>query len=299
MLFEYALEPSLLSSWPAFQQLVSQFGVEYGRMISRYPRKWKKMVHESLGSCTQIEKHRITESLTRIDDRLLPRECEWTSGISWLDNAENEHAARPFHAIVASANPRGDPDVLPHESIDPTAPPPLWDVPRSQIVERTAAKMAAALVPLLAIAGRIVLVDPHFGPENRRHRVVLEEIVRAVARRRRGRAWPAIRYVTGDKADAAFFRDRCLSELPRRIVQGCSVEIVSVRIAGLHNRYVLTDRGGVQLGNGLDEPESGGSTTDCFTLLAGSAAMKLLTDYLDDSALGVSQSVTIGGDAQL
>jgi hypothetical protein len=299
MLFEYALEPTILSSWPTFQQLVSQFGVEHGRLISRYPSKWKKMVYEALGSCTTIEKHRITESLTRIDYRLLVRQCQWVNGNSWLQNAEQEHASRPFHAIIADDNPRSNSSVLVHASLDPTAPPPLWDVPRSQIIERTAQKMADVLAPLLSIASRVVLVDPHFGAENRRHRVVLETIIATLAQNLRGRVWPEIRYITGNKADASFFRETCLRELPRRLATGSAVVFVSVNSADIHNRYVLTDRGGVQLGDGLDECEAGAGRTDCFTLLARSVAMQLLAEYWDNSKLRISQSVQVDGEAPI
>src|SRR5579872_5031649 len=104
MLHEFALEPSVLNTWPRFQRFVGQFGVHHGRMISRYPSRWKKMVHESLGDCGDVERKRIVEGLSRIDDRLLPRFHEWDGALTWAKNAAIEHGKRPFDAIIASVN---------------------------------------------------------------------------------------------------------------------------------------------------------------------------------------------------
>ena len=57
-------------------------------------------------SCGDVEKKRIVEALFVTKDRLLPRDpCWWEKSRAWLENAEAEHGKRPFHAIIAAANP--------------------------------------------------------------------------------------------------------------------------------------------------------------------------------------------------
>ena len=102
MINEYALEPSLLNNWKDFRYFVEKFGIENGRLISRYPSKWKKMVYESLpNDLSVIGRKRIEEALNQIDDKLLPRENTWDANRDWLINAEEEHGRLQFHAIVA------------------------------------------------------------------------------------------------------------------------------------------------------------------------------------------------------
>src|SRR5215475_10033311 len=103
MIYEYALEPVLLSNWKDFRYFTEKFGVAQGRLISRYPKRWKKMVYEALVGCGEIERKRIEDRLQTIDDRMVKRQHEWNSQQDWLPNAGAEHARRPFHAILAKA----------------------------------------------------------------------------------------------------------------------------------------------------------------------------------------------------
>jgi hypothetical protein len=48
MFYEYALKPSLLNNWKDFRYFTEKFGIAQGRLISRYPKRWKRMVYESL-----------------------------------------------------------------------------------------------------------------------------------------------------------------------------------------------------------------------------------------------------------
>jgi hypothetical protein len=63
MLHEYALEPALLDNWKDFRYFTEKFCVSRGRMIARYPKRWKRLVYESLSNCGEIERKRIEEGL--------------------------------------------------------------------------------------------------------------------------------------------------------------------------------------------------------------------------------------------
>jgi hypothetical protein len=73
----YCLEPSLLNNWKDFRYFTEKFGASQGRLISRYPKRWKKLVYDSLSNCGEVERKRIEEGLQRIDDRLIPRQGTW------------------------------------------------------------------------------------------------------------------------------------------------------------------------------------------------------------------------------
>lgn len=248
---EYALEPQLLTSWDKFQRMVSCFGIEQGRLISRFPKHWKRMVIESLGECQEIERKRIVSGLERIDGRMLPREHEWNASLAWLSNAENEHQMRPFHSIIARENPTRNEDVLVYDEIDDTSPHTKWASNRSCSVARRARDMAAAVSVLLKRSKTIVFIDPHFNPNEPRYQATLEEFLSVALRDRRSPLPSKIEYHVGDNADFSFFDKEC-RKLSSIIPQGIEIHFVRWKQKQLHNRFILTDRGGVSFPNGLD-----------------------------------------------
>jgi hypothetical protein len=94
MLYEFALEPALLSNWDRVRYYLGRFGVDQGRLIARFPRHWDKLVLAALADCKQVERHRIIEALFRLHDHLRPRHDEWDTTLDWLQNAEAEHCQR-------------------------------------------------------------------------------------------------------------------------------------------------------------------------------------------------------------
>ncbi|TAK86138.1 MAG: hypothetical protein EPO20_08000 [Betaproteobacteria bacterium] len=255
MIYEFALEPTLLNSWERFRYLTEKFGVSQGRLISRYPKRWKALVYDALGGCSEIDKKRIEERLVRLDDRMMSRTSEWEPARDWLSNAENEHAKRPFRAIVAAANPRAKPEVLIADELDENTPG--WIVKREIVVARQAADLANALSPLLYLAREIVFVDPHFDPYKPRARATLREFLVRASSRQNGIQIQRVEFHTSFREGIAEFDAECQRQLPQRIPAGISLRVVRLRERaggeGFHNRYILTDRGGVRLAWGLDE----------------------------------------------
>lgn len=94
--------------------------------------------------------------LQTLDDRMLERQHKWASQEDWLASAEAEHVRRSFHAIVARTNVNRKDFVLEGEGLDETHP--LWNVPRSRIVARTAREMAACTAPLLRVCKETLFI---------------------------------------------------------------------------------------------------------------------------------------------
>jgi hypothetical protein len=263
MIHEYALEPILLSNWQDFRYFTEKFGVPQGRLISEYPKRWKKLVYQSL-DCGEIDRARIVEGLRRIDEKLTRRiNPGWDNDLNWLCNAIAEHGRKPFRAIIALANPDGLAFILRGQDVNEAIA--LWHVDKTQMIPRRAADMAQAVAPLLLTSEMIRLIDPHFNPNREQYRSTLEGFLNASFT---GRAFPAPRvievHLSADgeaKPTAAYFAARCQELLPRRIPLGVEVCLFRwhQRPGGeeLHNRYVLTDLGGIRFGAGLDEGDAG------------------------------------------
>lgn len=268
MLHAYALEPALLSNWANFRYFVEKFGVHQGRLISRYPKRWKAMVRDSLAACSDIERLRIVEKLNLIDDRMQSRYHEWSDAQDWLVNAETEHAKRPFHAVVAGANPRARDFVLIADALGEHDP--RWAIERERVIERSAEAISRAAAPVIALGRRVVFIDPHFSPFNVRSRNTFKAFLQIVANRPASDGVvESIEFHTQHNPAMATFVAECQTRLPSTVKGGMKVTIVRwIERAGgegLHNRYILTERGGVRLAWGLDEGAP--SQTDDISLL--------------------------------
>ncbi|MCC7066419.1 MAG: hypothetical protein IT456_26745, partial [Planctomycetes bacterium] len=131
------------------------------------------------------------------------------------------------------------------------------------------------------------LVDPHFGPENARHRKVLEALMCVLAD---NQVVPeVVRVHCLGKSTLQFFEMEAM-KMAARLPSGVTVDFVrwKQKEGGdlLHNRYVLTDLGGVSLGVGLDAGDMG-ETDDIHLLTRDQYALRW-SQYVGDGAAFVT-----------
>jgi len=275
MIYEYALEPELVTTWVdrhVGRYFIEKFGLGQPRIVSRYPKRWKRLVWESFPGGSEVERKRLEELIERVSETTVKRQAgQWDPARTWVENAGDEHARVPFHAILARTNPGAHPLVITADEIDDTTA--LWALPHGCTTARTAIEMAAAVASMLRIADVVVFVDPYFAPENGRHRRPLTAFLRAVLERRPSEAPQRVEVLSaadGDgRATPEFFREECERRLRGCVPRELRVELVRLRERPggerLHNRYILTDLGGVMFGAGLDEGHPG--ETDDIELL--------------------------------
>lgn len=261
MIHEFAVDPDALAGWHNFRYLVEHFGVENGRLISRFPKNWKRMVYEACNSCLPVEKKRIEEGLRGIEAKLLASGRSYDQSSPWPPNAIRSHAERPFRAIIttperAGSNPLLDVSVL-CESTE------AWAVPRGVAINRNAKDLGRAAQALLNCSREIRLVDPHFSDAARFGRPLTEFIRHACA----GRPLRLLEYhLKEDGCTAEAFKSQLLRQQPYMNLSN-EVEIHFIRWNqlddgdALHPRYILTDLGGLRFEHGLDEGDEG-ETTD-------------------------------------
>ena len=252
MLHEFAVDPAVLNNWSDFRFLTSQFGIEHGRMISRFPKKWKALVYDASSLCGDIERKRIEEALTTIDAKLFLQQRIYDGNQPWLLNAETQHQNKPFRAIVSSSNPRSLYHVLVIDEISDRCV--LWHVHKERCVSRQEKAMVECAIPILKQSREMLLVDPHFAPEMVRYRQTLEKFAEAVQQHCLGVA--RLEYHLEEKSTYAFFSQRCQTDLPQLIPRGLQFRFIRWREkAGgekLHARYLLTDIAGLRYETGLD-----------------------------------------------
>jgi hypothetical protein len=281
MIYEFALEPELVASWAdrhAYKFFDGKFGPGSGRAASTFPNeRWRHRVLAAFNatfSGTEAEKQsaekRITaliESFVRDSTKRAARDAD----VGWCDLVAVEHERRPFHGgVLVRKTTAATSPWLVADDLDET-PGSSWS-PSRGTTPRTAAALARALEPMLACASRVLFVDPFMGSDSRFVRP-LRAFLEALGRRRgpgetatvelHACANANLRTSRVDPSEeelkvkarnvvAAMRRD-----LPASIPAGKSVSLTvwaeKPGGQGFHNRYVLTDIGGVTFGVGLDE----------------------------------------------
>ncbi len=310
MIQEYALEPALVATWTDRRDaryFAESFGIGRARLVSRFPKRWRREVYDEALSLntTPMGRKRIEELLARFSEHMVKRRCGHfdSKAGDWFENAMREHEQRPFHAILARANPKAHPEVLVGEDVSEESHP-LWSAGSSRVVERRAADMADAVAPVLRISSVILFVDPYFSPAERRYRRTLAAFLHAAATARPGGPPERIEVLLSSEHSGTerFFRQVC-GQLSRCVPSG--LQVVLRRLAEkpdgekLHNRYVLTDLGGMEFGVGLDEGNRG--QTDDLTLLGRTAYGLRWSQYSGEPPRSFSQEgdpVTVNGSAE-
>jgi hypothetical protein len=330
MLREFALDPDLLSNWQDFRFFASQFGTSQGRLISRFPKHWKRLVVEAVQAATtkaeaeaetrvkelavnlgskaakevgvqaldsavsdavrdarsqarsvgDIEFQRIVEALSSIDALMLISSRNYDGNKQWLENAIAENSTNPFHAILSNRNIGQAANLVIGEDLVPTKMPELIVVPTSVHITREPKRMAECIESLLSQCNEVIFVDPYFGPGKRQHTEPLKLFLNAIANRGNRRMPNRIEYHCGNQyQDRLQFQKDLDQWIKPNLPNGAKLKVVRWTKDELHNRYVLTDRGGVIFGHGLDCDFGQPASHDTVSLLDDRTCAQLVTEY--------------------
>ena len=296
MIYEFALEPDLVASWHNSEHCLfckSNFGLQPRRLVSAYPKKWRTLVWKAFENSPvgndQNAKMRLSAIIYHLSEYMIKRRSTFEEVLTWLEKVEREDQQRPFHAIIAQSNPRNNLKVIKSDELFAYDGNPLWNIPDTDVVIRNCQNLATAVEPLLKCCQRVIFIDPYFDPKKTRFTEPLEYYFNALWSNRNGVEEPRVEIHTGidrcfkswekgsnrdvddeKKACAELVRD--FERIVRNIIPaGRKVEVTiwKEREKGqrLHNRYILTDIGGVLFGTGLDQAESNSSDCDDVILL--------------------------------
>lgn len=310
MIHEYALEPELVASWHdllKYRFFLEMFGFGSGRVVSRYPKKWTKLVWDAFETdfgktASPVDRSRMGKLLKQITKPVVKRPgCLWDATHDWLTNSESEHTRKPFHVILARNNPRHHISVVREsEVLEDTSE--SWDAPSTVTVPRNAEEMANCVAPMLRCATKILFVDPNFRANRERFRNPLAAFLQHVDTQT---SKTTIELHTEDRNDTLSwteFRKECEDKLPSVIPEGLTLTVYrwKEREDGekLHNRYILTDIGGVSFFIGLDEGDPGNNETDDVARLSANTYAKRWNDYDEQNgAFDLEGKVSLEGRA--
>jgi hypothetical protein len=266
MVHEIALEPELVASWTSREaqaHVRDSVGIGNPRVVSGFPSiaAWREAVLKAAGTLEPIAQARFEAFVQHVSTYSTYRkDAKFDQAQQWVANAVKEHGRIPFSGIICrqqTAAETSSEDVI----WDNAAP---WNVQRGYSVPRQSAEYARFLSPMVRLARAITIVDPHFTPTEERFVASLEALLKEALKWRRDEAQnlAAALLTTNDSTPALF------QQLARRLPQGLRLKIVryEAREEKDHNRYVITELGGVSFGTGVDEGSP--RETDDLLLLA-------------------------------
>ena len=262
MIFEYALEPDMVSTWGSLYNsrfFLREFGLSQGRLVSQYPKKWAKKVWESFKEVDHNDKRRLVELLVQIKKTMIKRkDYIWDdTQKSWLENALIEHDRHPFHVVIAKNNPENRPEILSEDALG-NLPCAGWDNPHGITVNRTAQDMANSGGVLLSHCRWVKFIDPYFSHCKRGHKLSMLVFLSILAKERPVGPPEKIEiHTSGDGATLDHLKNFYEKIIPTGMT--VTLHLWQQRIGGqrLHNRYILTDLGGISFQHGLDSGEDG------------------------------------------
>lgn len=275
MIYEYAIEPEVVLSWGEKNNariFRSSFGLGQPRLMSAFPSRgtWKKLFGKALESnrakMDDLDIMRATEKASQlIENSVVRQNVRYQyDGKTWLTNAVIENLRHPFQAVVASSNPSSSECVILAKDLE-LENIPQWDVRRAATPNRTVSDIAKELAPMLRIADEIVIVDPYFRAQKPDRRAVLEGLFDQILFQRSGEPPKSISVLVSAEYENVTslnaFNAECREKMARHIGKGLIVTFARLlrrdRGEKLHNRYVLTNHGGVSLGNTFEQGDVG------------------------------------------
>ncbi len=286
MIKEFALEPdAITASYREFCYFTEKFGVSQGRVISEFPKKWRRMVCESARRthAGKVECTKIIERLNRLKGEVVfdAKRPSGNGNEKWINRALDEHARQPFSAIIARENPSAHTAVLLSADLDDSES--RFQATGQRHITRTAAQIVDSVGLLLAAAKTVKLVDPHFDPTKPRWRRMLGRVMNALSSN--GQAGITLEIHRANNALPGNLKHCFQSAIPGLLSAGITVQVFLHPEAAMHNRFILTSVGGASYHTGLDDNEDGNSTPmDVVSLLAPGVLATEWTTYSGQTA---------------
>lgn len=293
MIHEYALDPELLKSWAANERDYREFLREYGlgtpRLSSSFPKQNKSKfrsfyLQKSPSNTQSLQAQRYVEMVNYLAESLVYRDGFECTSTDWSENVLAEDMRKPFYGVLTSTV-MDTPRCLTVTTMYSDGS--IWNHQRQAQVARTYDSCFPLLRDILRLAkDKIVFIDPYGWNDravsfignliggvhhNRVHSAVPELIL--CYKRKRGGGSPDATYVKAQLAERLAF------------IQGLQLGVYELDDRPghdvFHNRYLLTELGGVSLGHGVDLSENA-AHSDELNLLRRQVYIQKWQQFVED-----------------
>lgn len=279
MIKVFALEPQVITNSLLIQRL-EQFGFDQGRILGEVPKGWRDSVKNALKQADPGTRKALEIRLERlIKERAMQRLPSEASQATWVSTATSIPRNHLDGIIVDKRGEAQDERIL--EASDHFGEKDVWNVSTNSLASRDEVSMANHVAVLMRYAYEVKFADPYFSGE-RRH---LEFVKQCLIHRR---DWPLkarmnlefhFRWRRNSPADNNHLLRSQSESIFTSIVESTNNAIRKLlrdndsvgwylwaeredeNHQRFHERYVLTDLGGVEFGGGLDIANSSQQTS--------------------------------------
>lgn len=161
---EYAINPECIcGSYDRFVRFWDACGFPNGRLIAKFPSKWKRFVFcsESFKSLTPLNQQRVEVLLSNERGRLIAAHRSYNKEArSWQEAAVGAHQTKSFQAIIDEEDAGLGSAVAAFDDINEEHP--LWSVKTNRSIKRSATAIGESAKHLLAASRNIKFIDPYF-----------------------------------------------------------------------------------------------------------------------------------------
>ncbi len=278
MFYEYAIDPAVLSNWKDARYFLDAVGPWKGKFIAEYPSYWRRLVIQGL-NCGDVEKLRIVEKLNQSDSRIFVRRknASYNDKLMWLPNAKAVHATVPFHLVITVGESSPETKIADSATLDERHE--LWLVHTGKHIARDPVRLAQEVRFLLQVSSKVVIIDPYFRADQDQHTQPIRKICEILP--------PHIRKIEIHCADHRLSYNECIRHaqraLPRIIPAGISVRVICWKErtdgARLHNRFLLTEIGGIKFGDSIEKGDAG--QQDHLNIMDEPSRAQCWSEYVD------------------
>ncbi|MEY8200667.1 MAG: hypothetical protein RPS47_15635 [Colwellia sp.] len=259
MLYEFALEPKLVyrvtESRRNFVDFLQRFSIGNPAVISDYPKiKYfrKQVLSELDDALPESQKTMIEEVLKFLSESPRVKRCSgYNKNEDWVSNVTTENSRIPFDNIVCSTSGINIGEIT-LDDIHEGYP----DYPRQVVVQRVADKITNTIENMLRLSTKIIFVDPYFSADDKNWVPFINFIEVAKEAQPVESLDVEVLFRKGARGIANDLAEK-FQKSHRDLLIDCNITFKQIKERKnqevIHNRYVLTDIGGVCFGIGLGE----------------------------------------------
>lgn len=289
MIHAYAIQPEVVKHWVEdrreFKRVIQDFGIGTPRALFEIPKfsKWKKAVYQLCENIDGIARKRLEELFKFFAACRVRREhLDYDAEIKWLENAEKEFEREPFEAIIALDNPRNKRPILKMDDVG-DGKNSKWNKPRAKNPRRTTVELSESVREMLRNSKKVYIIDSCFNPSELRYTKVFDAYVECL-----GTSTPIHVFCSSEKNLGLSHFEEESRKLVERYEGKSTLSFGrwKERDQGgerFHNRYILSNLGGVILGGGIDQDLSQDSKqTEDINLMTKEQYEKHWDTYVDN-----------------
>ena len=289
MIHAYAIQPEVVKTWVEdrrlFGRIIGEFGRGTPRVFLEIPKfsKWRKAIFKLCEGIDDLARARL-EALFKFfaDCRVRRENVPYDGEKDWLENAESEYGREPFEAIIALSNPRKKESVLLNDDVGDYQNA-KWKKPLAKTPLRNANDLSEAVQGLLKNSQKIYIIDFYFNPSKQRYTKVFDAYVDCL-----GSSTPIHVFCGSEKNLGLKHFEKESRKLVERYEGKSTLSFGrwKERDHGgerFHNRYILSNLGGVILGGGIDQDLSQDSKqTEDINLMSKEQYERHWDTYVDN-----------------